>query len=116
DREAVTRLNGLGDMLRGRLSEQLTRLALPAQVTGKSSLFRLHLKSTPITDYRTGLPSPAPKLAITKVHLAALRRGHLLAPNCSGALATPMTEGDIQDLADAIAESALEVHSKSPWT
>lgn len=115
DEVQVARLDRIGDGLRARLAELLAREGLCAQVTGMGSLFRLHLKATPVTDYRSSYPSPAEKHALAAIHLAALERGLLLTPNSSGALSTPMTDRDIDDLASTIVEAAREVHRESPW-
>ncbi|MCC6467396.1 MAG: aminotransferase class III-fold pyridoxal phosphate-dependent enzyme [Alphaproteobacteria bacterium] len=115
DQAAAARLNRLGESLRAMLGEQFMRRELPAQATGMGSLFRLHLRTSAITSYRTSLPSAAEKRALAAIHLAALERGFLLTPNCSGALSTPMTDDDIHDLAAAIAESVEEVHRETPW-
>ncbi|MER8634233.1 aminotransferase class III-fold pyridoxal phosphate-dependent enzyme [Mesorhizobium opportunistum] len=113
--DAVARLNLVGDMLRSEITEQLRRRELPAQVTGMSSLFRLHLKTEGIRNYRTSFPSALQKTALAKVHLAMLERGFLMTPNCSGALSTPMSKTDVQDLAAALVDSIHETWRQSPW-
>ncbi|MER8703155.1 aminotransferase class III-fold pyridoxal phosphate-dependent enzyme [Mesorhizobium sp. M1273] len=113
--DAVARLNRMGDMLRSEIAEQLRRRELPAQVTGMSSLFRLHLKTEVIRNYRTSFPSPVQKTALAKVHLAMLERGFLMTPNCSGALSTPMSKPDVQDLASALVDAIHETWKQSPW-
>jgi glutamate-1-semialdehyde 2,1-aminomutase len=79
------------------------------------SLFRLHLRTTPIIDYRSSYPTAAEKQALTRIHLGLLERGYLLTPNCSGALSTPMTESHTRDLATAIVEATTEIHRQTPW-
>jgi glutamate-1-semialdehyde 2,1-aminomutase len=116
DRLAVTRLNELGDRLRAALSEGLSSAGASAQVTGLGSLFRLHLKRSAIRDYRSTVPSPEQSKAIAEIQMALFERGYLLTPNCSGALSTPMTDTDIDDLAAAIIEATNEVHHRSPWS
>jgi glutamate-1-semialdehyde 2,1-aminomutase len=115
DHAAVMRLNRMGEALRADVSEQITRQGFSAQVTGMGSFFRLHLKTTPISDYRTCFASPSEKRALAQIHLAALERGYLLTPNCSAALSTPMTDSDICDLAAAIVSAVKEVHEISSW-
>jgi glutamate-1-semialdehyde 2,1-aminomutase len=115
DEAAVARLNRMGDALRDELLEELASHDLPAQVTGMGSLFRLHLKTGPIDDYRTSFPSPEQARALARIHLAMLDRGFLLTPNCSGALSTPMNDSHIADLAAAIVEAIGEIHSQSSW-
>jgi glutamate-1-semialdehyde 2,1-aminomutase len=111
DPAAVMRLNTMGDALRARLNEKLGALASPAQVTGFGSLFRLHLKNTPVVDYRTAFCSANEKTAISKIHLTVLECGYLLAPSCSGALSTPMEETDLKDLSEALVDAVRQHHT-----
>jgi glutamate-1-semialdehyde 2,1-aminomutase len=115
DQGAVKRLNAMGDKLRGFVAEMLNSAGVPAQVTGFGSLFRLHLKQTPIIDYRTAFPGPQEKKTLSSIHFEMLERGYLLTPNCAGALSTPMSESDTNDLAEAIVEATIDVHRKAPW-
>ncbi len=115
DAAAVTRLNDNGAALRDDLSERIRACGLPAQITGASSFFRLHLKTGPITGYRSSYPSAAARTALKAVHFAVLERGFLLTPNCSGALSTPMTNSDLGDLARVIGEALQEVWSQARW-
>lgn len=115
DAAAVDRLNGFGAALRDNLSGRIRANGLPAQVTGASSFMRLHLKTDPITGYRSSYPSTADRAALKAIHLAVLERGFLLTPNCSAALSTPMTSGDLDDLAKAIAEALQDVWNSSRW-
>ncbi|MUT27213.1 MULTISPECIES: aminotransferase class III-fold pyridoxal phosphate-dependent enzyme [Mesorhizobium] len=114
-KDAVDRLNQMGETLRSEIIEQLRRRKLPAQVTGASSLFRLHLKTGVIRNYRTSFPSALQKAALAKVHLAMLQRRFLMTTNCSGALSTPMSETDVQDLAAALVDAVHETWNQSPW-
>jgi glutamate-1-semialdehyde 2,1-aminomutase len=115
DEPAVARLNSLGGQVRAEIAERLAERGLAAQVTGWGSLFRLHLTGAPIIDYRSCHPTSRQKQAIAAIHFGLLERGFLLTPNCSGALSTPMSAGDLHDLADAIAETAAQVRAISPW-
>lgn len=112
---ALTRLNALGDRLRNTIARGIAASGLPAQVTGTGSFFRMHLKSGPITDFRTARPDAAQAGALRRVHMALLERGFLLAPNCSGALSTPMGDVEIDDLASAIGESLRSVWTDQQW-
>lgn len=116
DADAVDRLNALGSDLRIRVNEALKRNRLPAQMTGFGSLFRLHPITTPIVDYRSCFQLPAQKAAISQIHFELLERGFLLTPNCSGALSTPMSRTDIEDLSDAIVSATKTIHEKSAWS
>jgi glutamate-1-semialdehyde 2,1-aminomutase len=115
DERAVTRLNAMGERLRGQVADGLGASGVSAQVTGTGSFFRLHLKIEAISDFRTALPSPAQKAALTRIHLALLEQGFLLAPNCSGALSTPMSDTDIDDLASALVQATQHISEQSRW-
>lgn len=115
DATAVARLNGLGERLRSDVAEDIRRRNLPAQVTGTGSLFRLHLKTDRICDFRTAQPSVAQKSALARVHMEMVRQGLLLAPNCSGALSTPMGDTDIHDLAAALVDAIQHAWEQSTW-
>ncbi|WP_280952252.1 aminotransferase class III-fold pyridoxal phosphate-dependent enzyme [Mesorhizobium sp. WSM3862] len=114
-KDAVARLNQMGETLRREIIEQLRRREVPAQVTGASSLFRLHLKTEVIRNYRASFPSALQKAALAKVHLAMLERSFLMTTNCSGALSTPMSETDVRDLAAALVDATHETWKQSPW-
>jgi glutamate-1-semialdehyde 2,1-aminomutase len=115
DPAAVARLNGMGEALRADLSERIRVRGIPAQVTGASSFFRLHLKAQLVTDYRNSFPTAAQRVALKATHISVLERGVLLTPNCSGALSTPMTNSDMRDAATAIVEGLQDVWRQSPW-
>ncbi len=114
-KDAVARLNRMGDALRAEITEQLKRRKLPGQVTGISSIFRLHLKNEVIRNYRTSFPSPSQRAALAQVHFAMLERGFLMTPNCSGSLSAPMSETDVHDLAAALVDAIHETWKQSPW-
>jgi glutamate-1-semialdehyde 2,1-aminomutase len=115
DGAAIDRLNAMGGSVRDALRARIPARGIPAQVTGASSFFRLHLKTQPITDYRSALPTARQKAALKSIHLAMLERGILLTPSCSGALSTPMTDGDLADVVTAMVEAMQDVWRQSPW-
>jgi len=104
DEAAVGRLNRLGDTLRARIGAGFAAAGIPAQMTGYGSLFRLHLTTAPIIDYRSSYPDAVAKKALPAIHLAMLDRGILLTPNCSGSLSTPMGAAEIDLIAGALVE------------
>lgn len=115
DAAAVARLNRMGDDLRQAASAAFRERGLPAQMTGFGSLFRLHLSTAAVTDYRSCYQTAAQKAAIAAIQFGLLERAYLLTPNCSGALSTPMTDAHIRDLTAAIVEAVSEARSASPW-
>jgi glutamate-1-semialdehyde 2,1-aminomutase len=102
DQAAVARLNRLGDLARSRIAEAIALAGIPACVAGAGSLFRIHMKPQAPPDYRAVYPAEAETRALKVLldHLAA--NGILLIETGSGALSTPMTEREIDLLADAV--------------
>lgn len=98
----VERLNGLGDRLRDEIRKGFAKAGVAASVTGMGSLFRLHLGTREVTDYRSAYANVETTNLIRRVHLAMLDENVLLTPNCSGALSTPMTETEVISIADKL--------------
>jgi glutamate-1-semialdehyde 2,1-aminomutase len=115
DAAAAERLSGFGERLRARLSAGIAAHGLPAQVTGFGSLFRLHLHTAPVRDYRSCYASPAEKKALTAIHLGMLERGFLMTPYCSGALSTPMGEREIDGIGTALLDCLAATARTHPW-
>jgi glutamate-1-semialdehyde 2,1-aminomutase len=106
DAEAVARLNRLGHLTRDRIQEAITASGAPASVTGAGSLFRIHLKAEPPTDYRSLFPTPGEREAQPLFIDELYDRGIVLIHSGAGALSTPMGEAEIDALAEAV-EGAL---------
>jgi glutamate-1-semialdehyde 2,1-aminomutase len=105
--EAYTRLGVLGDRLRAGLTAVFRDRALPMQVTGVGSLFRLHMTDRPITGYRAAYASPAEKAKLSTLQRQLQGRGILVTPNCSAALSTAMDESHVETFVTAV-EGALD--------
>jgi glutamate-1-semialdehyde 2,1-aminomutase len=99
--EAYTRLDALGDRLRGGLARLLQAARRKAQVSGIGSLFCLHWTSTPLTDYRSSRPRD-PEMPI-RVFMGLLNEGILLTQRGLGACSLAMTEEDIDRFVNALA-------------
>ncbi|WP_374440363.1 aspartate aminotransferase family protein [Stella sp.] len=104
DQPAYDHLNRLGDHFRQRVTAAIAGTGLPAQVTGMGSLFRIHPHRRPVHDYRTAYPTDAEKALMGRLHPWLVEQGFLLTPNLSGALSTPMTEAEVDAVAEALAE------------
>jgi len=102
DADAVRRLNRLAALARSRIAEAIKIARAPACVTGAGSMFRVHMKPEAPRDYRSGLQTEeeAHLLKLLLDHLA--ENGVLMIATGSGALSTPMTEKEIDRLAEAI--------------
>lgn len=105
DGAAVARLNGMGDALRMIVNTSLEQAQSSARLEGLGSLFKLHLGHREITGYRNAYPTPSEAIAFKNIHEAMLADGILLTPSCSGALSTPMTDGEIKHLANTLVET-----------
>ncbi len=102
DQAAVDRLNRLGDLARQQISAAIRTAEIPACVTGIGSIFRVHLKPTRPTDYRSAFSDPQ-EMQILGVLLDYLfDHGVIVINSCSGMLSTPMTEQEIDRLAEAM--------------
>jgi glutamate-1-semialdehyde 2,1-aminomutase len=107
DAAAVDRLNSMADALRVNVNSAFESKGVPAQIVGSGSLFRLHLKSSAITGYRTAYADAAQSKLYSKVQLAMLADGVLLTPNCSGGLSTPMSDVEVNMVAELIVKHAI---------
>ncbi|MDA7977460.1 MAG: aspartate aminotransferase family protein [Pirellulales bacterium] len=111
DQDAIDQVNALGDSLRQRMTEAIRSINADACVTGDASLFRLHLKPQPPTDFRSCYAGPdeARQLRVLVDHL--FDNGVTVINTCSGALSTPMTERDIDHLVDVVKSGLARVKS-----
>lgn len=112
DEAAVRRLNRLGELARSRIAEAIALARVPACVTGAGSLFRIHMKPEPPRDYRAVYPTESESRALKLLldHLTA--NGVWMIETGSGALSTPMTEAEIDFLADVMLVGLLKIKSQ----
>jgi glutamate-1-semialdehyde 2,1-aminomutase len=102
DREAVKRLNALGDRVRRQVAEAIAASGFPASVTGAGSLFRIHMTPEAPTTYREAYVDPE-RARLTKALLDhAFEHGVMLISTGSGALSTVMTEREIDTLCEIL--------------
>jgi glutamate-1-semialdehyde 2,1-aminomutase len=101
------RLESLGDRLREGIAEAMDGARVPGQVTGKGSLFHIHLHQRPLTDYRSGYPTAEEQARTAAIYGSLLAHGILTTPGLMGALSTPWGEAVVQTCVDAFA-TALE--------
>lgn len=112
DREAVQRLNQLGDRARRGIAEAIAETGIGACVTGGGSLFRVHLKRNVPLEYRSAYMDATESERIAWLVDFLLARGFLLINTCSGALSTAMSETEIDQLVAALRDGfrQLEAH------
>jgi glutamate-1-semialdehyde 2,1-aminomutase len=90
------RLASLGERLRGRVNDAAAAAGLDARVDGVASLFQVVAEPS--------LSGEGELTATGSLFLGLLVDGFHLAPRGMGAISTPVTEGDVDALADAIVE------------
>jgi len=99
--EGYSRLDALGERLRGGVARLLQATRRRGQVSGIGSLFCLHWTSGPLTDYRSSRPKD-PETPM-RVFMGLLNEGILLSQRGLGACSLAMTEEDIDRFVNALA-------------
>jgi glutamate-1-semialdehyde 2,1-aminomutase len=99
--EGYSRLDALGERLRGGVARLLQATRRRGQVSGIGSLFCLHWTPGPLTDYRSSRPKD-PETPV-RVFLGLLNEGILLSQRGLGACSLAMTEEDIDRFINALA-------------
>jgi len=99
--EAYSRLDALGERLRGGVTRLLAATRRRGQVTGLGSLFCLHWTSEPVTDYRSSRPRDLDMPM--RVFLGLLNEGILLTQRGLGACSLAMIDEDVDRFVNALA-------------
>lgn len=102
DPEAVKKLNSLSDYARNSIAEAIRVANVPVCVTGKGSMFRIHLKETPPVSYRSTYMSPKESVLLRQFLNHLFDNGFLMIETCSGTLSTVMTTKEIDMFADVV--------------
>ncbi|MUT27195.1 MULTISPECIES: aspartate aminotransferase family protein [Mesorhizobium] len=101
-REAVEKLNALGERARSSIGEAIRTADVPACVTGRGSMFRIHLSADAPENYRQAYLSPE-KAALLSAFVGHLFHGGLLMVETgTGFLSTAMSDQDIDDMAAVV--------------
>ena len=107
-RQAVDRLNQLGDYSRMKIAQAIESVGANACVTGAGSMFRVHLKPEPPTGYRETYSDPSENRQIEFLVNFLYERGFMMINTCSAALSTVLTESEVDSMVDVLAEG-LEI-------
>jgi glutamate-1-semialdehyde 2,1-aminomutase len=110
----VKRLNSLGDSLRTKLTELFSRSGVKAQVAGAGSMFRIHLTSDPLTDYRSSFLYPDKKEMMTRLFFKLLEAGIFMPSEGMGCLSTPMTMKEVDRFVAAVETSLATLIEEYP--
>jgi glutamate-1-semialdehyde 2,1-aminomutase len=102
DRGAVERINRLADRARDQIAEAIGVADIPACVTGGGSMFRVHMKPEAPRNYREAFETKEEAGWIKMLLDHLFDNGIMMINTCSGTLSTPMTQGEIDTLADVM--------------
>lgn len=100
DQDAVTRLNSLAEKAREGIAEAIKLADVPACVTGRGSMFRIHLKENAPTSHRDAFVGPEEQACVSALLNHFFDNGLIIVETCTGLLSTPMTQKEIDHLAD----------------
>ena len=99
----------LGVWREARSKKQSPWLECRRAVTGAGSLFRIHMRSEPPRDYRSGFPTAEEKEALKLFIDGLYDEGIVMIHTGAGALSTAMTEVEIDRMAEAVLTSLRRV-------
>uniref|UniRef100_UPI003D1529BF aspartate aminotransferase family protein n=1 Tax=Sedimenticola sp. TaxID=1940285 RepID=UPI003D1529BF len=105
DRDAVAKLNRLGDYARASLAQLFQTLGVPACVTGAGSLLRMHMKPAIPANFREAHPTEVQKRALSTLINDLYDDGFMLIHTGAAALSTVMTEAEVDCLVESVASS-----------
>jgi glutamate-1-semialdehyde 2,1-aminomutase len=109
DRQAVARVNQLAKRAIAGIGDAIEATGVVACVTGGGSMFRLHLKANPPTNYREAFVTAdeSGRLNLLLDHL--FDAGFLMINTCSATTSTAMGESEIDALVAAMAEGFAKI-------
>lgn len=107
-KEALDRINALGDSLAVDLERVLADLKIKAQVTGYGSLHQIHFTTEPVTHAAVSLVTQN-KDILRLFHLAMLNRDIFMPNRGMYIVSTPMTQAEINKAVTATSDTLLEL-------
>ncbi len=102
DREAVKKLNLLGDKARNLVKEAIKIADIPACVSGCGSMFRVHMKQEVPASYREAYINTEEKRLMNMLIDYLFSNGIMMINTCSFTLSTIMSDKEIEILADVL--------------
>lgn len=109
DEAAVVKLNTLADKARAGIAEAIKIADVPACVTGRGSMFRIHLKETEPTTYRNAFITPDEQKCVSALLDHFFNNGLIMIETCSGLLSTPMTQSEIDQLSQVTLDGLRKI-------
>jgi glutamate-1-semialdehyde 2,1-aminomutase len=115
DRDAIARLNRLGEYARRQIADVIRTAGMDACVTGAGSIFRIHLAAPePPRNYREGYLDARRKQLVGALLDHLFDNGVMLINTCSGTLSTPMTVREIDVLCEALLSGFRKLKCQRP--
>jgi glutamate-1-semialdehyde 2,1-aminomutase len=104
DEDAVAYVNVLTERAVAGINRSIKEVGATASVTGRGSMFRVHMKERPPANYREAFATPeeSRQLGLLLDHL--FDAGFIMINTCSAAISTAMGEEEIDALVAATAE------------
>jgi len=112
DQKAVERLNQLAMKARSQINEAIKVADIQACVTGAGSIFRVHLKPEPPSNYRETWIAPSTTKLLKELLDELFQQGIMMINTCSAALSTVMTENEIDKLSQAMLQGFRKIKPK----
>ena len=111
DHAAIRQLNALGDFARNKINALIQDLNIKACVTGTGSMFRIHPKINPPTDYRSTWQNSDEQQRTCALVDHLYRHGFMFFRTCTAALSTPTGEREIEHLVEVLRTGLPECFS-----
>ncbi|MEZ5551050.1 MAG: aminotransferase class III-fold pyridoxal phosphate-dependent enzyme [Pseudomonadales bacterium] len=106
---AFEKLNALGAVTRAQLSAVFSELGIAGQISGRGSMFKIHLHQRPLVTVQDGALDAREQSAINRLRSRLIGEGMFLGTACIGCLATTTTRSHIDALTDALRRVLPEV-------
>ena len=112
DREAVEKLNNVTEYARKSIREAIKNADVPCSVTGRGSVFRMHMKPEVPNTYRKAFVTPEESKLISTLNNHLFDEGFIMVNTCSALLSTAITEKEVDLLAEATERSLKKMQNQ----
>jgi len=104
DQEAITHVNDLATRAVDGIEDAIQATGVTASVSGRGSMFRVHLTDRPPRNYREAYAGPQEAARLTRLVDHLFLEGFLMISTCSATTSTVMTEEEVDSLVAAVAQ------------
>lgn len=102
DARAVDHVNRLGARARTGIEDAIAAVSIPASVTGRGSMVRVHMLANAPHDYRSTFTSGDELAAVTVVLDRMFDEGIIMINTCSAAMSTAMGDDEVDEMVAAM--------------